>query len=163
MDIINVAVGGVIIASCVLPFVVMGQKGKKNEKKMLQSLRSIAAQNNAQITNYDFAGKFIIGLDEHSNNLFYLKKNQEKEWIQQVYLKDIKTCKVVNLSRTIKANKSTERVIERLELNFIPILQEDKNVVLEFYNEEESMQLTGELQLVEKWEKLINEQIKKAK
>jgi hypothetical protein len=160
MDILNVAIGGIVLVCCLLPFVLTDRKRNANKRKMIQALNHLALQNNAIITQSDYAGKFVIGLDEHTNNVFFLKVNPNGNVVQSVDLADVKTCRVNTISRTVKENKSTQRITEKLELVFIPIQPDGKTCQMEIYNEEESLQLTGELQLVEKWAKLVNDKLK---
>jgi len=55
-------------------------------------------------------------------------------------------------------------VVDKLELSFYPVEKGKPEISIEFYNDEyDSLTLSGELQLAEKWEKLLNEQLKTPK
>ena len=58
--------------------------------------------------------------------------------------------------------KRSLSIIDKLEFCFYPADKTKNEEVTEFYNDEyDSLSLTGELQLVHKWEKLISEKIKR--
>lgn len=89
---------------------------------------------------------------------FQLYVNQEIKY-QFVDLSTIKSCKFSTISRTIANNQ----IITRLELKLTPIDPNKKEILLEFYNEEISTQLRGELQSIEKWKKIIEQQLDRNK
>lgn len=138
----------------------MSINSRKKEKKLLQGLTEIAESNNCKISRYELWNSSTIGIDDTSLMIFYTRKSKDIETSQQINLTETQKCRVINLSRTVSNKEGNFKVVDKLELAFS---FQDKNrseVVLEFYNADyDSLTLTGELQLVEKWCKLFNDKI----
>ncbi len=158
MDSGTLIMGLFFIAICILPYVLSSLSRKKREKKILTSLSKIAENVNCKINTYDLKSFFAIGADENLDNLFFYKNYKENEVSIHINISEIKSCKVINL------NKSNDyKNTETLELSISYILNDKPDVLLEFYNSTESIQLSGELQLIEKWESLINDKLRQRK
>lgn len=153
----------VFLAIVTVPFVLTGYSKKRKNKLLFNKLAEIAKNENCTVSQHEFCSNFVIGLDEMANCLFFCKKVENLEIVKSVNLKNYKSCKVFNSNRTIsdKSKKENLYVIDKLELIFYPLKNETSEISLEIYNDEyDSLVLTGELQLAEKWEKLLNERFK---
>ena len=146
----------IVIAASILLIVYSIKSKRKKENKKLQLLSAIADKHNCKITKHEFFGDLLIGLDEKSNFLFLIN-NSNNKMEQAVNLSEIQKCRVVSTSRTV--NSIT--VIDKLELCFSPADKNKPQVFLEFYNSDNSPTLVGELQLIEKWAEIVNNQLKK--
>ncbi len=152
--------GAIIIALCVLPFVIMGILSKNNKKQRLQYFKNSASTQNCNITLHEILGDIIIGMDENSNSIFFMKKSKENEFSQLISLSEFQSCRVINFGRA--ANNST--IVEKLELCFYPKSKNSNQQLLTFFDsEEDGLLLTGELQLIEKWEEIVNSSLKSKK
>lgn len=163
MDLGSTIIGAIIIAICIVPFIIMSQNRKKRERKTLQLLINIANQQNCIISKHEICGDFIIGIDETKNFVFFFKQLKDKVVEQYINLAEIQSCKVKNTARTVIIKNYNHNVIDKLELNFIPFDKNKKETTLEFFNTENSLQIVGEFQSVEKWSKLINDSLKTKK
>ncbi len=163
MDAGTVIMGVVAIATFVLPFLWLSNVRKKAEKKILTSLTDFAAGHNSNISRSEILGDMAIGLDEQSNRLFFYKKSGDAAVKQHVELAAIKNCEVIKTSRPFSDNDGMHKVIEKLDLSFSPAAGNQPAIVLEFYDANKTIQLTGELQLVERWAKWVDERLKKTK
>ncbi|MCB9360919.1 MAG: hypothetical protein H6587_05845 [Flavobacteriales bacterium] len=148
--------GGIFIVLCILPFALMYIKRKKNEKQFLQSLLTIAKQQNCQISQYDVFGVFGIGIDQTKNVVFFYRKTKDITYECFANLSAIKSCEIINTSSI----ESTQKIIEKLELRFYPVAIDQQIIKMEFFNRTSNIQLCGELQLIEKWSAIINNQLK---
>ena len=153
MDLSSIIIGAIVIACCIVPFIIIGQNRKKSERKTIQSFINKANQHNCNISKHEICSDFIIGLDETNKTVFFLKNLKDKGVEQCINLAEIRTCKVKNASRTV-ANQS---VIDRLELSFIPIDKNKKEISLEFFNSDIKIQLGREVESIERWSKQIND------
>ena len=138
-------------------------KRKRREGQMLQILSGIAGRNGSHVAMHEVFGDFIIGMDESHSHVFFYKKNQGNPLEQSINLSAIQQCKVVNSTVNIQGKNGKYQVTDRLALTFIP---KDKSLAasrLEFFNAEDSMQLNGELQVAEKWAKMVHEGLKRKK
>jgi hypothetical protein len=160
MDLGTTIVGIVIILICIIPFALMSINSRKKEKKLLQGLTEIAERNNCKLSRYELWNNSTIGIDDTSLMIFYTRKSKDIETSQQINLAETQKCRVINLSRTVRNKEGNFKVVEKLELAFSFQDINRGDVVLEFYNADyDSLTLTGELQLVEKWCKLFNDKI----
>jgi len=159
MDLGIIPIMVIILAICILPFIFMSRSRKKREKKFLQSLSKIAEKHNCNITQHEFCGDFIIGLDEIANAVFFFKQVNNKETAKYINLTKIQSCTMINTSKTIKTKNSSYKEIDKLEFNFLPTAKYKPNILLEFYNYDESLPLSGQLELMEKWLKIINDKL----
>jgi hypothetical protein len=149
-------IGIILSAICIVPLVIMHYNRTKKENKRLQYLNDIAIQHNCKISKHEFCGDFVIGIDESRNFVFFFKNKNEDIISQFVDLSDIKTCKVIKNTKTIKTENENVIIIERLELSFLPTNKNKLETRFEFYDNEINNQLSGELQLIDKWEEQIN-------
>ena len=160
MDLGVSIVGAILIAICVVPFIIMSQNRKKKERKTLQLLTNISNQQNCIISQYEICGDFIIGIDETKYFVFFFKQFKGKVVEQYLNLAEIQSCKVKNTVRNVSIKNDSYTVIDKIELNFIMIDKSKKDISMEFYNTDNSLQLVGELQAVEKWAKIINDSLR---
>ena len=157
MDLGVTLTGVIIVLLCIIPFVVMSQNSKRKKQQKLQNLFDFAAKNEGNITQHDLWHKSSIGLDETKNTIFFIRILQDKEITQVVKLGDMQKCQLINTGRTLNEQESPIKVIDKLELAFTPKDKQQASIVLEFFKvDSDSLTLTGELQLAEKWANLAN-------
>ncbi len=153
-------IGLIAIALCIAPFVIMYKSRKKNESLLINSLKELAYSYKSSITEYDCGPAFAIGTDMNNTYIFYFKAGQNHTELC-IPVDKIKRCYVNAESRAIQSNKSSETVMDKLELVFEP---KDKSLApcrLELFNSDERFQPNGEKVLARKWESLVNKQLKK--
>ncbi len=163
MDLGSAIIGIVFLAACIVPFVIIHINRSSKERKMLELLSDFAKQHQCNLSQHELCGDYVIGIDEAQNFVFFHKKNKVKESTQYIDLADIQSCKTVSTSRTFNGNEGNTKVIERLILVFTSHDTTKGNIEFDFYNNEVSAQLYGELQSIEKWEKIIKSQLKAKK
>lgn len=158
MDSGSIIIGAIFVALCIVPFILIqiGRNKRKNQK--LKLLHNAAKEHNCVITQYEFEGDFLIGIDEINNYVFFSKYIEDTSETHYVDLATVQKCEVIYLHRTYTARDGEHQRIAKLELAFIPN-PDGKRVIFEFYNEETSMQIYGELQAIQKWSKLLNDRI----
>lgn len=152
MDIKIIIIGSILVILCILPLVFAGRGRKNKEKRFVQSLFDFANQNNCSITEHEICGDVLIGVDEPNSYLFFMKQINQEVFTQSLNLKEYQTCKVKNTSRGV----NNTSVIEKLELVFLPKDKTKKEVALEFFNSDHSIQIVDELHAIEKWCNRLN-------
>lgn len=96
-------------------------------------------------------------MDEAAHIIFFTRKVKETETLQTIHLAEVQKCRVINSGRVVSQTVGNHQVIEKLELEFAYWNKVKTATVLEFYNtDSDSLTLTGELQLAEKWNKIVN-------
>lgn len=159
MDLGSTIIGAILIAIFVVPVILMNRNNKKREKKTLQLLINIANEQNCKISKYEICSDFIIGIDESENFIFFFKQKKEVAISQYVDLSEIKICKVLKSTRTIRSKNGNVEITEKVKLSFIPKNKDKAETSFEMYDDENT-QLSVELQLVDKWSRLINDRLK---
>ncbi len=156
-------VGLVIIALVILPFVLMHYNKKNKMNKLLRKLNDFAKQQGSTISQHEFCSDFVMGLDEHTNYVFFVKEKKDESISKFVNLADIQRCKIDKIMRTTRIDKNNYSVIERLELSFVPTVKTMDEQKFEIYDETLNKQLSGEIQFAENWAKQINSRLKRKK
>ncbi|HRX32271.1 MAG: hypothetical protein H6537_05920 [Bacteroidales bacterium] len=151
-----ITIGIIIVVIIILPLVLSYRSRLKKEHEILHEISRIANQHNCTISKQELCGDFAIGIDTKNKFVFFKKKNKFQEYEQLINLADIKSCTINNGSKNDKA-------LSLLCLVFKPITKDKPDIELEFYNANSSRQLSGELQSIETWHKLINEQLSHSK
>ena len=160
MDLITTLITVILVACCILPFIAIARSIKKKKTKLVQSLTKIANQNNCQISEQDFCGNLGIAISEKNSALLFYKETKERETSYYLKLNDILSCTVNNVSRTISSKSGKYQVIDKLELHITFKKHNRPEIVLEFYNSDDNLQLDCELELMEKWAKRIQDELK---
>lgn len=160
MDLGTAIVGLILILLFIVPFIIMHNNRVKKEYKMLHRLEENAQQHHCNISQHEFCGDFVLGIDESRNLVFFFKQKKEEAISQFVDLAEIKTCQVVKKTRDIKNDIGNLSIIERVELSFTPTNKNKGETSFELYDEETNTQLSGELQFVDKWTKQINDRLR---
>lgn len=148
----------ILIAISIFIFVLMNMIKTKKEKIKLKLLADEAIKQNCQITKSEFCSGLLIGIDEPSNFLFFINQNRNKS--HHINLREVKIMRLINVTRTVTNGGSSYKVIDKLGLSFASKVGDKGDEFLEFYNSEyDSLNLTGELQLLEKWAEIIQNKI----
>lgn len=151
MDLGTTITGIVLLILCILPIVFFSRNRKKREKELFQTIADLAANDNTKISQFEHCGDLVIGMDEGGKSIYFAKRFDENQIAKVVNLKEVKNCKVVNVSRKVSNENGSHNVLEKLELKFEPVDKSKSEYVFEFYRVEDRIPLNGELQLIEKW------------
>ncbi|MHC2992270.1 hypothetical protein OB13_11965 [Pontibacter sp. HJ8] len=126
---------------------------------LLQDFRQVAGQHQLNISQYDtWDTIYTIGIAPDQHKLLYTRKQEGKDQEIVIDLTELSQCRVNNLSTETNGN----RIIDRIELAFIPRHSKHAEQTLEFYNREESLNLSQELKLAGKWQTIVAAQLASA-
>jgi hypothetical protein len=123
---------------------------------LIDKLSKLAEKHSSVIKESDYCNDFALGIDTAEKTIFYVKAGIEGEKSQVIKLSDYKTTRIVNLSKTLSDNGAKTSVTAKLALAFVPINKDKPEIQLEFYNSEDKNQITSELELLNKWNELVN-------
>lgn len=164
MELGTAIIAAAIIFACIIPFVLISRSNKKKEQQFLEMLSNLSEKSNCKISKYDIWNNAAIGTDEASSMIFFVKKSGELETHQQINLTKVEKCIVVNTSRTIINQSDHQKVIDKLELVFSDRDKNKPETAMVLYDaNSDSLTLSGELQLAEKWCKIANDTIESLK
>ncbi len=158
MDFSSIIIGAISLLFCIIPFALMYYIRIKKENKMLQSLNAVAQLHNCRISQHEFCGDFVLGLDENTNFVFFFKQKKNESITQFVDLSEIQTCQAVKQARSSARKDGNVSITEKIEMRYIPTNKGKTETRFELYIDDSS-QLSGELQFVDKWSKQINDRI----
>ncbi len=154
--------GIVFLALFALPFVLDRRSRDNKKKRALLSLQQLAEQHQCRIDHHELSGAVALGLDERKNAIFYLRQEKEGHSSQYAHLAEMRSCNLVNSMRSTKQGGAVIAPTDRVQLNLQPRDSSKAEVQLEIFDAGSGLQLNGELQVAERWSKLIHERLKNA-
>ena len=143
-----------------VPVVVLNRMKRKREKQFSQSFFNLAVNSNCKISEYDFWNNTAIGVDKDVHKLFFRRATDNNELSEEINLTEILKCRIVNTNRSVSNKEINQIVIDKLELAFTFYDKDKSDTFWEFYSAgRDSFSLKGELQLTEKWLKIVNTEL----
>lgn len=161
MELGSILTGVIAIGLCILPFILFAINKKKSKAVLLDSLSKVADEQKSKISKHELGSEFALGLDENSNHLFFYKKIKDKETKNSINLNNIADVTVIKTNKTLGANGSSQTVIDSLALQFSALDSKTPSTQIEFYNMKDSMQISGELEIMNRWHEVVSSRIKK--
>lgn len=156
MEIGSALIGLLIIGLCTIPFLLLNKSKKSREKQLIQALFRLAERKNNHIDEYETGRDFAIGIDRIARTVFFYKIFEEQETMEVIRLDDVEHCEPKTVSRNLPPDRGGRKVIDRISLVFRWI-EDEPLTSWDIYNSEENIQLSGELQLTERWCQKIRE------
>lgn len=156
MELGTTIVGAIIVALFAFPLILLKRSATKKEKLITKSLEKLVANSNGTISSYEISGECAFAIDDTKNQLFLYRRGKEAEFENQLNLNDFQCCRIVKKAESSGTSGSTFNRIERLELSFLPRNKQNPMAKWLIFDDSEKMQVAGELQLLEKWSKMLN-------
>lgn len=147
MDSTSLTIGIILLIVCVLPFILFSVNNSKKRKKRIQNLIQKAKENNATIQEKDDWNQSIIGIDKTNKMLFFSKKSEEIDKFISINISEL-------LKSRIERTENKNKVLEKLELELT--FASKPTVVLEFFNKDETRLILNEIEIIQKWQTLLN-------
>ena len=147
MDSTSLTIGIILLIVCVLPFILFSVINSKKRKKRIQNLIQKAKENNATIQEKDDWNQSIIGIDKTNKMLFFSKKSEEIDKFISINISELLKCR-------IEKTENKHNVLEKLELELT--FASRPTIVLEFFNKDETRLILNELEIIQKWQTLLN-------
>ncbi len=160
MDFGTSIIGIIFLLFCIIIFVILSRSNKKKEKELLQVLKKLTDQASCTISRYDVWNHSVIGIDDSSKIIFVISNTNNHSVSLQLNLAEMKKCRVVNASKTGSDDGGNYKVLEKLDLVFTYLDKNRPEILVDFYDRNDSTSsLSDELQLVEKWCRIANDQM----
>ncbi|MBR8535288.1 hypothetical protein KDU71_06935 [Carboxylicivirga sediminis] len=157
MDLSTTIIGIVMLSAFVIPVVILSVSNKKETKALLSTLKQLATQTGSELSEHDIQPQFAIGLALSKKHVLFVKKAAKNNTFITYFipLNEVKKCWLQSSSHTVKFDKTSETVTDRLELCFSTGAG-DTNYTCPLYAAENALQLEDELQTGNKWVSIIN-------
>jgi hypothetical protein len=166
MELNTLIISVALIVPCVLLVVLIKKYNQKKKKEALASLFKLVAEKECTITMSDYWKDFYtntkIAIDTDKLWLFFIRKINGVENKTALDLSGIKRANVISNTRIVDEGKNKQTVIDVIKLELLSKEKDKPDIFLEFYNNEyDSLIISEELQLAEKWVGIINQSVNK--
>lgn len=156
MEFGSALMGLIVVGLIAVPVYLLLKNASNREKQFVRALFQLADRTNSHIDEYDAGRDFVIGLDRISSKVFFYKNVEGVQTEEVVQLKDIARIECKTISRGTAPDNGGRKPVDRILLIFHPI-EKEAATSWEIYNASENLQLSGELQLAEKWCRMLTE------
>lgn len=160
MDAVSIITAIIVIGIFMLIFILPSMGVKKTQKKMQEKLQTLADKHQAKVSMSAILGDSIIGFDEEKKTVFFYRQVKDVAISNVIQLSEIRNCKMLNQSKSNKSKNENFNQFEKLGLQFITIDNNKPDVILEFYNIEDSSYLNFDLKLLEQWSTMLSLKLK---
>lgn len=155
-------IGVVIVLACFLPLLFVYINRKREEKSILRYVNDYAQSKNSSINIHDLWNNTAIGIDSNKHILYFLRKTSTDE-IVEIHLKDLQKCKLLSTKASYN-EKGNKESVSKIDLVLTYSDTQKPVKLLEFYNTRyDNLTLNSELQLAEKWEKIVGKELSSIK
>lgn len=152
MDSETTIIGIILVLICIIPFVIINKKKATKRRNKLKILTDSVQKMNGIMYKNEFWNHYGIGLDKTNKMLYFSNQNDTQNSYEVINLKSIVTSTIIK-----KEDNSKSITALGLQLEF-----KDKskpNVYLSFYERDQNLFLVNELDLIQRWPTIINEQL----
>ena len=147
MDAISLTIGIILFIICLIPFIIFSINNIKKRKKRIENLVKKAKDNNASIKEKDDWNHSIIGIDKTNKMLFFSNKSDDFDKFIAINISDLHSC-------MIEKKENKHKTIEKLELELK--FASRPTLLLEFFNKNKTRLLVNEIEIIQKWQTLLN-------
>jgi hypothetical protein len=153
LDLGTAFIGGIATIAFTLPFVLDYRKNQHKMRALLTGLKDLAAKQGCQIHSYEVCKNFIVGIDEQQAWFFFLARTAAGHESQQIDLKTLRACEVVKQRRSAAGSGGDNAAGGWAEVGLVFISKNPQrpSTKLTLYDHTAGRQLTGEIQLANKW------------
>lgn len=148
----------------IVPIALSNLLKKRKNKDIVSKMKSLANKNNSVLSNYDIQPGFAIGISKAKDYIFFVDQTEKKDKANDlcIPLNEIEQCKLEKAERTVKVNKCSETIIDKIALVFKTNKQNNNSYQCTMFDTDESLQLENEIVISKKWVSIINTAIQAA-
>jgi len=157
MELSSTIIGITVLVIAIAPFIILQRSAKKRKLEIQRQFVRLAESKGVVPDLVDFWNDRAIGLDSVSKRVLFT----ENLSLLNTKLIDLKQVK--NIEREVIYKKvGTQKVVDRVRLAFYIKSEREKTVNFEFYNQDIELGMNGEIPLMDKWYKYLQDVIKYA-
>ena len=156
----RIILGSIIVLIVIIPITVLKIKASLKKRRIKNLLFSFAQKHNTNIIRYDHWNNSAIGLSRNGTQIFLVSNVKHEEKEQVIALSSFNQCNLVNDNVGFVFNEGSSKVTNAVDLELTG--NNNSGERINFYHiQKDGDLLTDELELAEKWCKLINECIER--
>lgn len=144
----------ILVATVALPYLLFILLGQKEEVKLKNKFSEEAKKHELHLDEKDNWNNNIIGLDKEKAKVLLLQKRKTGIVTELIDLKQVRACSILEEIQTVKINKRTENILQKLDLQLS--LHNGSFQIVNLYNCEETYSQDYELKHAERWNRTIN-------
>jgi hypothetical protein len=160
MDIFIEIIGYCLLITFLLIVSFFIYKTQKKENRMLRMIRKLAKNSQCEISINEYCNDFIIALDQHKKQLFFINQKKKLKITQVVNLLEIQRCEVIKETKEIMNDLGKLCFVESIGLIFINNNKNSIDIKIEMSINDIDHQQSEILLIMEKWNTIINENLK---
>lgn len=140
-----------------IPYVLFIFIGSREVRKLKNKFNEEALHHQLIIDEKDSWNSNIIGVDTKKATILLVQNRKTEVHAEFIKLKEVKNCEILREVQTLKIDKRTEEILQRIDLRLT--CHNDSIRIVNLYNCEEKYAQEYELKHAEKWNNKINSMI----
>ncbi|MFD2516640.1 hypothetical protein [Salinimicrobium flavum] len=140
-----------------IPYVLFIFIGSREVRKLKNKFKEEALHHQLIIDEKDSWNSNIIGVDTKKAIILLVQNRKTEVHAEFIKLKEVKNCEILREVQTLKIDKRTEEILQRIDLRLT--CRNDSIRIVNLYNCEENYAQEYELKHAEKWNNKINSMI----
>lgn len=152
-----VVISTLLVLSVFVPFIIFIYNGAKNTVSIKKQSLLLIKNNGIVYSEKDVWRKNFMAISNDNKILTYINFKQDKPFVNNISLIDVKQCHIIKNYNSNSTNKVTS--LKSLDLEFIYKSSSKPNVIINFFNIDNDLSEDFELQRIEKWHALIKNAI----
>ena len=156
----RIILGSIIVLIVIIPIAILKIKASLKKRRIKGLLFSLAEKYNTNIISYDHWNNSAIGLSRNGTQIFLVSNVKKEDKKQVIALSSFNKCNLVNDNAGFVFNEGSSKVTNAVDLELTG--KSNPSERINFYHiQKDGDLLTDELELAEKWCRLINECIER--
>lgn len=147
----------ILIAAVALPYILFILLGKKEEGGLKSKFFEEVKKNELHLQEKDKWNTNIVGLDKEKAKIIIVQKRKAGFVTELIDLRQVQACSILQETQTLKLNKRTANILQKIDLQFI--LFDGSIQIINLFNCEETFSQEYELVHAEKWNQIINKSL----
>lgn len=150
-------IAAIILIIIFLPIYLLNKTGNTYLKKLSKKIDAIALNNNLKLNQKEGWGNTCIGIDTAQQKLVY-KRGLESDDYSFIDLREIYSCEFLKEVTPKRVDKTLINQLATLDLK-LTLKKNKAQILLNFYDIDNGYVEDFELKRIEKWIKIINENL----
>lgn len=157
MDLTTILVAVVIVLLCILPIFLMNQSRRRRERMGKAILQEMAKQQNETLADCRFAQRFLIGISQSKQWLFFARLAEKGNYQRSAYhLTDFARCIAEHDEHQEGPKSDRSTIIDQVRLTLIPKQGKEAAKLILFDANIDQQTHSDELRIAEEWQRIIS-------